>query len=287
MAWTDTVPANTTFVSAAQTSGPAFNLISPAAGGTGTITATIALLAPGASARFTVMVRVSPNTPSGATIVNTAGVTEVTTDPNLANNSQTVTTTVQNPVTPKPPGPAVVDLERFGVNSQPTVLVVWFNLPLQPAGAQNVANYQIEMLGGSDKGGSRKGPITRVRKAVYNPAAQTVTLHMAKRLNLTHRYQITIIGAVPGGLTGTDGTALVGAGNGTPGSNFVGLITRKTLAGGSKKAIPAGETSKAGATPLARAISASAVDKLAVSGRLTARTDAVKNHRRWVSLQRE
>ena len=86
------MPANTTFVSDAQTSGPAFNLTSPAAGGTGTITGTIGTLASGASASFTVVVLVSPSTPAGTTITNTAGVTAATVDPNLANNSQTVTT---------------------------------------------------------------------------------------------------------------------------------------------------------------------------------------------------
>ena len=94
MALTDLVPANTTFVSDAQTSGPAFTLTSPAVGGTGTITGTIATLALGASASFTVVVLVSPSTPDGTTITNTADVTAATSDPNLANNSPTVTTDV-------------------------------------------------------------------------------------------------------------------------------------------------------------------------------------------------
>ena len=95
VALTDLVPANTTFVSDAQTSGPVFNLTSPAVGGTGTITGTIGTLALGASATFTVVVLASPSTPNGATITNTADVTAVTADPNLANNSSTVTTDVQ------------------------------------------------------------------------------------------------------------------------------------------------------------------------------------------------
>ena len=78
VALTDVVPANTTFVSDAQTSGPAFTLTSPAVGGTGTISGTIATLAFGASASFTVVVLVSPSTPSGTTITNTADVTAAT-----------------------------------------------------------------------------------------------------------------------------------------------------------------------------------------------------------------
>jgi uncharacterized repeat protein (TIGR01451 family) len=94
VALSDLVPANTTFVSDMQTSGPVFSLSSPAAGGTGTISGTLNALASGASASFTVVLLVSPGTPNGASIVNTANVTDITNDPNLANNSQTVTTGV-------------------------------------------------------------------------------------------------------------------------------------------------------------------------------------------------
>ncbi len=94
VAWTDLVPASTTFVSDAQSSGPAFNLTGPATGGTGTIGGTIGTLASGASASFTVVVLLSASTPSGATVVNTADVTTASFDPNLANNSQTVTSSV-------------------------------------------------------------------------------------------------------------------------------------------------------------------------------------------------
>lgn len=86
----DVVPAGTTFVSAKQISGPAFNLTTPPPGGTGTINATIGTLAPGASASFAVVVMPSPSTPDGTTISNVANVSTTTTDPDLANNSQTV-----------------------------------------------------------------------------------------------------------------------------------------------------------------------------------------------------
>ena len=48
VAMTDAVPANTTFVSDVQTSGPAFTITNPAVGGTGTISDTIGTLADGA-----------------------------------------------------------------------------------------------------------------------------------------------------------------------------------------------------------------------------------------------
>ena len=94
VAMTDAVPANTTFVSDVQTSGPAFTITNPAVGGTGTISDTIGTLADGRSASFTVVLLVLPSTPDGATIANTAAVAAATFDPNLLNNSQTVTTDV-------------------------------------------------------------------------------------------------------------------------------------------------------------------------------------------------
>jgi uncharacterized repeat protein (TIGR01451 family) len=93
----DTVPAGTTFVSDNQTSGPAFTLTSPAAGGTGTINGTRSTLASGASATFSVVVLVPAGATGGTSIADSASVTTATTDPNLANNSQTVTTGVVTP----------------------------------------------------------------------------------------------------------------------------------------------------------------------------------------------
>src|SRR5581483_5834763 len=81
------VTAGTTFVSLNQTSGPAFNC-----SGTTTISCSVATLANGASATFSLVVAVSP----GATGVlsNTATVTSPTPDTNNGNNSSTAPTTV-------------------------------------------------------------------------------------------------------------------------------------------------------------------------------------------------
>ncbi len=92
----DAVPANTTFVSAMQTSGPAFTLTTPAVGGTGTFTATLATLAAGATATFTMTVNVNAGTSGSTVISNTATVSSSTTDPIAANNSDTETTAVIN-----------------------------------------------------------------------------------------------------------------------------------------------------------------------------------------------
>jgi len=89
----DLLPAGTSFVSFMQTSGPAFTLTTPPVGGTGSVDATAATLAAGASATFSLVVNVDDGT-GGTLISNTASVTTTTTDPNLANNSATETTLV-------------------------------------------------------------------------------------------------------------------------------------------------------------------------------------------------
>ena len=82
VSWTDTLPANTTFVSENQTTGPVFSCTTGA-----TVTCNIATFAAGASATFTIVVQVSPSAASGSTITNTATVTSSTSDAITANNT--------------------------------------------------------------------------------------------------------------------------------------------------------------------------------------------------------
>ena len=91
VALTDTVPTNTTFVSASQTTGPAFSCSTPPVGGTGTVNCTIASLT-ATSATFSMTVHISPGA-IGAAIGNTANVATTTTDPNPGNNTSSVVTT--------------------------------------------------------------------------------------------------------------------------------------------------------------------------------------------------
>ena len=90
----DSLPANTTFVSEAQSSGPAFTCTTPAAGATGTVNCTAASLAPGASSVFSILVKIGAAVPAGSNISNTAAVSSSGADGNPANNSSTSTTAV-------------------------------------------------------------------------------------------------------------------------------------------------------------------------------------------------
>jgi uncharacterized repeat protein (TIGR01451 family) len=89
----DALPANTTFVSAMQNSGPAFALMAPSVGANGTVTFTIASFANAATATFTIVANVSPSAPAGM-LSNTANVTTTATDPVPANNSSTASTVI-------------------------------------------------------------------------------------------------------------------------------------------------------------------------------------------------
>ncbi len=84
----DSTPANTTFVSLTQNTGPAFTCTTPPVGGTGNVSCAIATLTAGASASFTLVVRISPVDTN--TITNTASASSSTIDPNSANNTATV-----------------------------------------------------------------------------------------------------------------------------------------------------------------------------------------------------
>lgn len=90
--FTDVMPANTTFVSASQNSGPAFTCTYPAAGTNGTITCTRASFAPPMTAAFTFVFAVAPS--ATGVVENTAAIASAITDPNPATNTSTTTATV-------------------------------------------------------------------------------------------------------------------------------------------------------------------------------------------------
>src|ERR1051326_172472 len=94
----DTIPANTTFVSATLPAGWS-RADSVVAGGTGTLMFTNASVPGGATASFTVVVNVNAGTRGGTIITNTATASSDVVDDVPGNNSKTALTTVD----PTPP----------------------------------------------------------------------------------------------------------------------------------------------------------------------------------------
>jgi uncharacterized repeat protein (TIGR01451 family) len=90
---TDTIPAGTTFVSLSSPAG--YTCTTPAAGGTGTVTCTMASLpADVESQTFILSVHVAAGAAAGTVFSNTATASTTTSDPASGNNSSTTTTTV-------------------------------------------------------------------------------------------------------------------------------------------------------------------------------------------------
>jgi uncharacterized repeat protein (TIGR01451 family) len=139
VALSDVVPANTTFVSMSQTSGPAFTISTPPAGGTGTVTANIDTLAAGATATFTLVVNVNASTPDGSTISNTVTVSSATTDSNPADNADTETTAVN----------AVADVSIIKTDSPDPVNAgsnITYTITLTNAGPSDAQNLALSDL---------------------------------------------------------------------------------------------------------------------------------------------
>jgi hypothetical protein len=104
----------------------------------------------------------------------------------------------------------------------PTTLVLTFSTALDPVRAQNLANYQLVMMG-------RAGGTIAITSAVYNASTHSVTLSPAQLLSLHQAYQLTVIGTGSSGITDTSGNLLDGQRTGKPGSNFVTTITAANL----------------------------------------------------------
>jgi uncharacterized repeat protein (TIGR01451 family) len=88
----DTLPSGTTFSSVVPPAG--WTCITPAIGGTGSISCTIPTLTAGSTRTFPLVVTVNASVAGGTVISNTATASSSTTDPNPGNESATATTTV-------------------------------------------------------------------------------------------------------------------------------------------------------------------------------------------------
>ena len=117
-------------------------------------------------------------------------------------------------------GPLVFSLQRYGYHWMPTTVVLTFNQALDATTAQDPQDYRI--IGPA-------GRTIRVKEAVYDPAANTVTLHPARRIDIHYRYKLIVDGTAPGGLTNTQGQLLDGTDSGEPGSDYSASLTWRNL----------------------------------------------------------
>ncbi len=88
----EAIPANTTFVSMTPPAG--WNCITPGVGSTGNVVCSIVTLNGGATANFSMVVKVNAGVANGTAISNTVTANSASSDPNSANNSATAVTIV-------------------------------------------------------------------------------------------------------------------------------------------------------------------------------------------------
>ena len=105
--------------------------------------------------------------------------------------------------------------------------VLDFNMALDPASAQDVANYSVSRTV-MDHG---KLMARRVRiRAAYDPSAKTVLLTFGGRLAFARGGLIVVNAASPSGIADTGGTFLDGTDRGEPGVNVVFAISPRASA---------------------------------------------------------
>ncbi len=204
----DILPPGVQFVSAT---------VAPTSQAGGTLVFNLGTLAAGASAAIDVNVVAEMACP----VVNVATVSGSALDPDTSNNVDVETTIVTAAFT------GVLSLQRFGYHAQPTALVLAFSTPLDPVSAQDVANYQLFMLG------SHGVPKHRIRigAADYDSTTDTVTLLPVKRLALLGDYRLVVNGTTAAGVRNLSGQLIDGDGNGVPGGNYVQRFSGGILAG--------------------------------------------------------
>jgi hypothetical protein len=122
--------------------------------------------------------------------------------------------------------PTVQNLQRFGFHAQPTTYVLTFSTALEPASAEDVANYRLNLVVGH-----RIGRAIPIKAALYDPTTHTVTLQPAHRVFLFAHYRLVVNGSTPTGVAGATGLLLDGRGNGMPGTDYVATFGKEILAG--------------------------------------------------------
>ncbi len=206
-ALTETLPAAATFVSATGGATPS----------NGKLTFPLGNLANGAQQTFTIVVRPT----AAGTLTASASVSATESDPSTANNTAVASAAAALP----PPavttdGPRIRSVQRFGIHSMPTTVVLTFDGPLDLASARNVENYQITGPGGVK---------IAIRTADYDAAKHTVTLHPSQRISIHHPYKLSIRGTGPGGLSDGASHLLDGLGSGRAGSDYATTLSFRNL----------------------------------------------------------
>lgn len=127
--------------------------------------------------------------------------------------------------------PFVASVRRFGFHHQPTRLVLTFSEDLVPTEVVRLGNYRLIAPGKDGMFGTADDRVIRLRRATYDPAERTVTLHPTHRLPLWKRFLLAVPNGKTTRLVDHAGNALDGDRDGRSGGTFKTFINRKSLAG--------------------------------------------------------
>jgi subtilisin-like proprotein convertase family protein len=130
------------------------------------------------------------------------------------------------------PPPVTVERVQLVKNKkhQITEIVVGFSGAINPAEAAAVGEYSLVLAGKKGRFTGKGAKSIKLKSAVFNPATDTVTLLLKKRLVLTKKAQLTIDGMPPSGIEDTFGRLIDGNHDGQPGGNAVAILTSKGAA---------------------------------------------------------
>jgi hypothetical protein len=134
--------------------------------------------------------------------------------------------TVAAPTVVADPGPTVVGVSALEGRRGRTSLVITFDKALDPATAQNIANYQVSLprlATGRSHGhqsAARPSRPVKIAAVTYDPVQHQVTLSLRSKLRQGQTTQIDIKGS-PGGLVSTDGVPLNSPNKQKTGQDFV------------------------------------------------------------------
>ncbi len=208
----DSLPVGTTYVSSTPSQG------TPVTVSGQVVTSNLGTIAAGGSATLTVTV-VRNSAATG--LVNFAGV--VATGPSA--NTPVFSRAVLNDSSVVS-GPSVTSVVGSRSNAQ---LVVTFSAPIRPASAATRANYRLYALGSTPRAITASDRPIAFTTAVYNSAANSVTLTPSRAINATQYYALVVVGNTAGGITGTSGRRLVGVAGGAAGTNYSTTFLAGTL----------------------------------------------------------
>ena len=182
----DVFPVGATFVQQTQTSGPSFSLASAP----GQVTNTLAILPPGVSASFCILVQIDGDLPKDQKLTNKVTIATSTNDPKASNNFSTATTSVTESgasLNISPTDPSKLDLVITGSSKSDSIVV-------QPAAGGKVS----VLLNGKSIGS-------------FNPSGNIVVYGRAGDDSVVINAQINRTAILFGG-SGND-TLIAGAGN--------------------------------------------------------------------------